>query len=168
MNRWGCIAGIAGVVIGVLVVVVFAQTAFVTPLPAIVEPPSAASPDVMVFVSEQSLSRMASESLPAPTVVDFEADGQMEVVTRTTVQGLEPVVHAGLLLQMQGFELVSQLRWIRFGSLIVPARWLPPEAVSAAGAISDEIEAQIPPGFTLVGFTTAAEGVTLQLEWVGP
>jgi hypothetical protein len=136
-------------------------------IPVSPPPPPIIPADITLFVSEQTVSRFASQTLEKPTVINFEPDGQMLVTTRTALGGFEPVMQVGLLLELQGTEVVSQLYWARLGFLTIPASWLPPEPVRAAALVGQTINDQIPPDFTIVGLTTSADGVTFQLKWVG-
>ncbi len=167
MKEWGCLGSIAGALIGLLIVV-FLLLLFqsVPPPPATIQPATIA-PDITIFLSEQSLSRMASETIKRPTAVNFDVNGQMQVTTQANIFGLKPVVHVGLLLEMQGTEVVSQLRWVRFGFLTVPAGWLPQGVTEMVTVLGQTIKAQTPPDFTLIGLTTTPDGVNFQLKWVG-
>lgn len=166
MNRPAGIGLIAGTVIGFLMLVVIIWSLRSATLPEMTQPPGV-SPDVTVFLSEQSLSRMASDTLEQPVVIDFEANGQLRVSTQTQLRGLEPVVWVMMTLELQGTEIVSQLRWIELGILTIPADWLPANARNATALIGETIKTQTPPDFTITGLTTTSEGVTLQLKWVG-
>jgi hypothetical protein len=166
MRSWGCFGLALGSLIGLLILVfILLLSRPVTPVPA--PPPPIIPADVTLFVSEQTVSRLASQTLQRPTVVDFESNGQMLVTTRTRLGGVEPVMQAGLLLELQGTEVVSELYWARLGFLTIPANWLPPEQVEAAALVGQTINNQIPPDFSLVGLATSADGVTFQLKWVG-
>jgi hypothetical protein len=166
MRGWGYFGFTIGALIGALLVVLF-LLAMRPPAGPTASPPNTISPDVTVFLSEQSLSRMASETLNTPTAIDFDPNGQMRIITRTNLEGLEPVVQTGLLLELQGTELVSRLQWVRLGFLTIPADWLPPEALETTAIIGQTIEDQIPPDFSLVGVSTDQAGVNFQLKWIG-
>lgn len=166
MNRWGCFGLAAGGLAGLLIVSLI--LIFNQPRPFTVGALApAVAPDVTVFLSEQTLSRLASEELQNPTVVDFEPDGLMIVSARAPWRGWEPLVHVGLRLELQGPEVVSELEWLRLGWLNLPAAWLPAEARQATAIIGQELRRQIPPDFTLVGLGTTSDGVQVQLRWVG-
>lgn len=166
MNRPGCLWTAIGAVIGFLILLLALWLTQAATLPA-VEPPAAVAPDIIVFLSEQSLSRMASDRLGRPIVLDFDGNGQMQVTTRAQIRGLEPVVRLMMSISLQGSEVVSQLHGVNIGFLIVPASWLPPEAQAATALIGETIKTQTPPDFTITGLTTTPDGVTIQLKWVG-
>lgn len=165
MNRSGCLWAMVGAVVGFLILLLALRLIQTTTPPA-VEPPAAVAPDVTVFLSEQSLSRMASDRLGQPTVLDFDVNGQMRVTTRTPFRGLEPVVQTVMSIGMQGSEIVSQLHGVEIGFLTIPATWLPEEMQSATTLIGETIKTQTPPDFTITGLTTTPDGVTIQLKWV--
>jgi hypothetical protein len=125
------------------------------------------APDATVFLSERILSQIAAQEVKAPTLIDFEPNGQMRITTRTRLGGLEPVVRLGLLLELQGTEVTSRLHWVQLGFLTLPANWLPPEALETGAIIGQTINEQVPPDFTLIGLTTTTEGVNFQLKWIG-
>lgn len=129
--------------------------------------PPAIAPDITVFISERSLTRIAAETIQRPTAIDFEANGRMTVITRLPFGWLEPVVHFGLFIEMQGTAVVSELEWMQVGFLTIPARFLPQTLIEGSQNIGSIIKQQIPPDFALVGLATSAEGVTFQLKWVG-
>jgi hypothetical protein len=157
--------GLGGLV-GLLLV--FSLLSLIRPVipPAVVQT-NPITPDVTIFVSEQSLSRFASAALKSPVVIDFEPEGQMRVTARTQMAGFEPVVQMGLLLELQGTEVTSRLYWVQLGFLALPASWLPPEVGETAALVGQTINAQMPPEFTLVGLATDSQGITFQLKWVG-
>jgi len=134
--------------------------------PPTVQTPTIA-PDVTVFLSERSLSRLASETLQRPARIDFEADGQIQVSTRLKIGGLNPVVHFGILLEMQGSNVASQIQWVQIGFITIPAQWLPQTMVESSTMIGQIMQDQAPPDFRLVGLNTSPNGVTFQLKWVG-
>lgn len=166
MNRWGCLGLVAGGVVGLIIValiLIFNQprsVSLVPPLPAV-------APDVTVFLSEQTLSRLASEEMQNEIVVDFEPDGLMIIAGRVPWRGWEPLVHVGVRLEMQGPDVASEMEWMRLGWLNLPADWLPADARQATAIIGEELKRQVPPDFTLAGLETTAEGVQVQLRWLG-
>jgi hypothetical protein len=167
MNRWGCFGLLLGTLTGLLVVIlILLLMRPVTPPPAF-QPPAIA-PDVTVFISEESLSRLASRMLNRTLLIDFDTNGQMEVTTRSQLGSLEPVMRLGLQLELQGTEVTSQLRWVQLGFLTIPARWLPQSAAETASLIGQTIKNQTPPNFALVGLETTPEGLNFQLKWVEP
>jgi hypothetical protein len=111
---------------------------------------------------------LASQALNRTAQIDFDTNGQMEVTTRSPVGRIEPVVQVGLQLELQGTEVVSQLRWVQLGFLTIPARWLPQAAFETASLIGQTIKNQTPPDFALVGLETTQEGINFQLKWIGP
>jgi hypothetical protein len=167
MKKWGCLGFTAGSVIGLLVAGLIFLLTQSAPPPPIAGAPPGIPPDVTVFLSERSVSRMAAESLKQPAVVDFDANGQMQVVTRVNIGRFEPVVRVGVLLEMQGTEVVSQLDWVKLGFLTIPAAWLPPRAHDTAALAGQTITHQMPPDFRLVGLTTGPDGLSFRLKWVG-
>jgi hypothetical protein len=166
VRQLGWFGFVLGVLVGLLVVMLCAIALRLAPTPAIVQTPTI-SPDITIFVSERSLSRLASETLQRPTVIDFDPAGQMIVTTRLDLGWLQPVVNFGLALGMQGSQVVSELQWVRVGFLSIPARWLPQVLVEGSTMVGQIIQDQTPVDFVLVGLTTSAEGVTFQLKWVG-
>lgn len=166
MKYLGYFGLILGGLTGLLLVIVAAILLRSVPPPASVQPPPI-SPDITIFLSEQSLSRMASEILERPTVINFDVNGQMQVTTRTKVGWAEPVINMGLLLEMQGTDLVSELDWLRLGFLTIPARWLPQAVGENSAMVGQIIKNQTPPDYILTGLTTSADGVTFQLKWIG-
>lgn len=167
MNRWGCFGLLLGTLAGLLVVMLILLLMRPVVPPPVIQPPAIA-PDVTVFISEQSLSRLASQTLSRSTLIDFDVNGHMEVTTRTPLGRLEPVVKVGLQVELQGTEVVSQLRWVQLGFMTIPARWLPQSVSDMAAMAGDTIKNQTPPNFALVGLETTPEGVNFQLKWVGP
>jgi hypothetical protein len=172
LGQWGCFGLTLGGLIGVLLAILFFVwirhlAAPVAVQPVTVQPVTVASADVNLFLSESLLSRFASESLESATLVEFDSDGQMEVVTRVTRGRLKPVVRLGLSLEIQDTGVASQLQWVQMGFLKFPAGWLP-RGMTNMGALPGEIiTQQVPPGFELVGLTTTPEGIEFQLNWVG-
>jgi hypothetical protein len=166
MNRAGCTGLIVGVVIGLVVIGLFLAGTQPAP-PDDIWPPDGIPPDVTTFVSEQTLSRLATEQLGQAAVLDFEPGGQLWVTTKTPLGGYQPVVQVGLSLRLQGADVVSRLEWIKLAYLTIPANWLPADARALAASIGETIEMQIPPDFTLVGLNTTTNGISLQLKWSG-
>lgn len=163
MSRWGCIGLGAGTLLGVLLLVLLVS-AIRPEMPAITEQPAATAPDLMLFLSEQSVSRFASQALGKPATINFESGGQMILTTSVNIAGLEPVADVGLSLQLQGSTVVSQLHWLQVGFLRLPARWLPSEIVEMGAQVGPQMAVQLPPQFTLVGLTTTGDGLNLQLN----
>lgn len=166
MSRWGCIGLLVGSLLGVLLLILLAfilrpGTPLVTDQPAVV------APDLTLFLSEQSVSRFATQALGRPAAINFEPGGQMTLTTSIYVAGLEPVADVGLSLQRQGSTVVSQLHWLQVGFLRLPARWLPQEIVKLGTQTGERITSQLPPQFTLVGLTTTTDGINLQLDLTG-
>ncbi|GAB4452368.1 MAG: hypothetical protein Kow0031_34800 [Anaerolineae bacterium] len=166
MNRWGCTGFSLGAVIGLLLLGIVVLITRPLPPPAPLTPPTV-PPDATIFVSEQAVSRLASDTLGQPVAVDFEPGGQMQVSLRTVVGRFRPVVRPTILLEMQGADVGSSLLWVRLGFLPIPARWLPQDINQAVGIIGDTIRAQTPPEFVLLGLTTTRDGIEFQLKWVG-
>jgi hypothetical protein len=168
-SPFGCFGLLLGSMLGALLVLFFflllARQASTSPKTQ----PAAAAADTTVFVSERTLNRLASESLRRPLVLDFKLGGYVEVTTQLTeVEGLEPVVHVGLVFERQEATIVSQLRWLRIGFIRIPAAWLPQNIVAAGAIPGEAITQQIPPEFILVGLATTPDGINLQLTWTGP
>ena len=164
--RWGCIGLTVGGIIGLLLLGILVLITRPTPPPAVVLPPTV-PPDATIFVSENMVSHLASESLAQPVLIDFEPNGQMHVSVRTQVGRFEPLVTATILLEMQGADIASDLLWIKIGFLTLPARWLPPDITTAVDIIGQTIQAQTPPDFVLVGLDTTTDGAEFRLKWVG-
>jgi len=166
-NKWGCLGLTVGGAVGLLLAMVILLLLRATPpLPPPLGP-ATIPPDVTIFLSEQSLSRMASDTLKRPAIIDFDPNGQMQVSTTATLGQLEPLIHVGLQLEMQGTEIESRLRWVRLGFLTIPARWLPQTSREAVVILGQAIKNQTPPDFMLVGLETTPEGINFQLKWVG-
>jgi hypothetical protein len=90
------------------------------------------------------------------------------VTTRVPVGSLEPAVRLGLVLDRQESQVVSQLLWAQLAFIKIPVAWLPQD-VSALGRLPGEtLTRQLPPQFTLVGLSTGENGLTVQLNWLGP
>lgn len=166
MKRWGCIGLTFGTVIGLLLLSILVLITRPVPPPAPVSPPTV-PPDATIFVSEQTVSQLATESLGQPVQVDFEPGGQMHISLRAPMRRFQPVVRATILLEMQGADVGSSLLWVQLGFLPIPARWLPQDIAQSVGMIGDTIRAQTPPDFVLLGLTTTASGIEFQLKWVG-
>jgi hypothetical protein len=166
VKEWGCAGLIGGSLVGLLGALLF-LLALRTPPPT--TPPQAPllPPDISIFISEQSLNRLAAEAVEQPLVIDVVEHGQLVVSTPSQVGFLEPVVHVGLGLQMDGREVTSQILWTRLGFVSIPARWLPAQATVPARQLGPTIQSQIPADFQLVGLVTTAEGIEFQLKWVG-
>lgn len=163
MSRWGCIGLLAGALLGVLLLILLVSA--IRPVtPAITEQPAAITPDLTLFLSEQSVSRFASQTFGRPAAINFEPGGQMILTTSIEVAGLQPVADAGLSLQLQGSTVVSQIHWLQVGFLRLPARWLPPEIVELGTQAGPQMTTQLPSQFTLVGLTTTPDGINLQLN----
>lgn len=167
MNRAGWIGLIAGLVIGILLLLILFWSLRTPSLLGESSAAAAVPPDVTIFLSEQSLSRMASDRLDRPVVIDLEENGLMRVNTRTEIQGAEPVVRLAMTIELQGSEVISQLRWVELGFLTIPSDWLPAETQQATALIGQTIKQQTPPDFTITNLSTTAEGIDVQLKWVG-
>ena len=166
MSRSGRMGLIIGLVMGIAALLLGLWLLRATSLPE-VSPPAAVAPDVSLFLSEQSISRLASDTLQQPIVIDFEENGLMQVTTRTEIRGLTPVVKLVMTIEMQGSEIVSQLRWVEMGFLTIPQAWLTPEMQNAAALIGQTINQQTPPDFMITNLSTTPEGVAIQLKWIG-
>lgn len=166
MKGPGCYGLILGGLAGLLGAILLVLLLRPVPPPARVQPPEI-PPDVTLFLSERTLSRMASETLQRPTVVDFEPNGRMKIITPVEVSGLKPLITVGLVVEMQGTAVVSQLDWARVGFLSVPAQWLPQSLAEASSGVGQIIRDQTPPDFVLVGLTTDSDGIIFRLKWTG-
>lgn len=165
MSRWGCIGLLAGSLLGVLLLILLAF--LIRPMtPLVTDQPAVLSPDLTLFLSEQSVSRFAAQALGRPAAINFEPGGQMILTTSIKIAGLEPVADVGLSLQRQGNTVTSQLHWLQVGFLSLPARWLPQEIIELGTQAGPQITAQLPPQFMLVGLTTTTDGINLQLDLV--
>ncbi|RME96922.1 MAG: hypothetical protein D6768_20875 [Chloroflexi bacterium] len=166
MKKWGGLGLITGTAVGLVLLGLLWW--FIQPtLPVTAAQPPAIPPDATIFISERTLSRLASDSLNAPAAIDFSANGQVQVSTRTEVLGLEPVVHVNLYLALEGTTVTSRLQSVRLGFLTIPGDWLPQKAHQMAALVGQAIETQTPPDFSLVGLSTTPGGVTAQLKWTG-
>lgn len=166
MRHLGSFGLILGGLTGLLVVMVLAILLRPIPPPEKIQPPTI-SPDITIFLSEEGLSRRASKILDRPTVIDFDLNGQMQVTTPAKVGWFEPVIHFGLVLEMQGTDVVSELDWFRLAFLTIPARWLPQTLSEGSELVGQIIKNQTPPNFILIGLATTTDGITFQLKWVG-
>ncbi len=166
-QQWLLVGLLFGLSMGLLMAIVLLLifTRPTTPPPA--SPPNGFPADATIFVSEESLGRIASEVVGQPVNVDFEPDGRMFVSTRTSIGPFEPVVKAELLLQMEGTNVASYLRGVKLGFLTIPARWLPENIQQITAVIGESLETQTPPDFTLVGINTTSDGLVFLLTWVG-
>lgn len=167
MRRGSCLALLAGIVVGSLLLGLLVW--WLRPVtPAVPPQPQVATSDITLFFSERTASRLASQALTEPTVIGFAPDGQLLVTTRVDVGGLKPLVDLGLTLERQGPAITTQLHWLQVGWLRVPAHWLPSNLVALGGVPGQAITRQLPPQATLVGLTTSSDGITLRLNWTGP
>ena len=164
--RWGCIGLFLGGIIGVLLLSIVILITRPVPPPTVAVPPSV-PPDATIFVSENMVSRLASETVAQPVLIDFEPNGQMHVSMRAQAGRFRPLIRATILLQMQGSDVTSELLWVKLGFLTLPARWLPQDISTAVGIIGQTIRAQTPPDFVLVGLDTTDNGAEFRLKWVG-
>ncbi len=165
--RIGIFALILGSLLGLLLaLILFILLAWQT-APPIVTQPATRPPDVTLFMSERSLDRLLSEKLERPVGLDFKAGGQVEVITPVEIGGLEPVIHLGLSLEMQGTNLTSRLRWLKIGFIRISAVWLPQELVELGTMPGETIARQMPPEFALAGLETMPEGIEIRLNWLG-
>jgi len=154
---------LVGLLMAMLLVLLLTRPA--PPPPA--SPPNGFPADATIFISEESLSRVATELIGQPVEVDFEPEGRLFVTTRTGIGPFEPVVQAELLLQMEGTTVASYLRAVKLGLLTIPARWLPDDIQQTTAIIGESIKAQTPPDFTLVGVNTTPDGLEFLLTWIG-
>ena len=165
-SRLGCFGLILGGLLGVLVAVIVLLLVSAWAASPILAEPVTSPTDVSLFLSERTLSRIATEELQEPVLVDFEPGGQLQVTTPVDIGGFKPVVQLGLTLESRGPEVVSQLHWLKLGFLNIPADWLPPELVELGALLGEKITEQVPPEFTLVGLTTTAAGLNFHLNWI--
>jgi hypothetical protein len=168
MRRTGVFGILLGSALGLLIAVILLFLVAQQAASPIVEPSILPNADITFFLSERSLSRLASDELQRPVLVDIEPNGQVEITTPAPIGRLEPVVRLGLSLEMRETAVVSQLHWVRVGFLTIPASWLPQNLVELGMRPGNAISRQIPPDFTLVGLTTMADGLNFQLNWNGP
>ncbi len=164
--RVGCFGLVLGSLVGLLLLMLtlllLARQAVSPLIPQTTHP----APDASLFLSEQSLSRLASKNTGHPTRLDFQPDGQLKVTTQVEVAGFEPVVRLGLSLEMQDGRAVSQLHWAKIGFIKLSADWLPADIVNMGTIPGQIITGQIPPEFILVGLETGPEGIGFQLNGV--
>ena len=167
MRRIGFLGLLVGSLLGLLLALVFLFLLARQAASSVGVQAAAPTSDVALFLSARSLSRLASEEMARPLVLVFKPGGRVEITTRVEIGGLEPVVHLGLLLEMQGTQVVSRLQWLKFGFVALPAAWLPPEVVELGARPGQTISAQMPPDFTLAGLETTPDGIELRLNWIG-
>lgn len=167
MNRWGCLGLLIGGLSGLGLVVILLWTIQPAPLSPS-RPPAGLPADVSVFLSEHSLSRIASQRAGRPVELDFAPGGQMQISTQVELNRFQPVLQADLLLEMQGTEIVSPLRAVRMNFLTIPADWLPSRVATTTAFIGQAMQQQTPPGFVVVGLETTANGISFDLKWIGP
>jgi hypothetical protein len=91
----------------------------------------------------------------------------MKIITPVEISGLKPLITVGLVVEMQGTAVVSQLDWAQVGFLSVPAQWLPQSLAEASSGVGQIIRDQTPPDFVLVGLTTDSDGIIFRLKWAG-
>ena len=164
-GRMGCLGLILGSLLGLLAAVTFFLLTSASATSPILAQPVTPPTDVSLFLSEQTLSRFASETLLEPVRLDFEPGGQLQVTAPVELGGLKPVVQVGLTLESQGPAVVSQLHWARVGFFRVPAKWLPPAVVELGPQLGQTITQQIPADFSLVSLTTSSDGLTFHLNY---
>jgi hypothetical protein len=163
MSRWGCTGLFVGSLLGVLILILL--VVMIQPAtPSVAVQPAAVAPDLSLFLSERGVSRFAGQALGKPAAINFEPQGQMILTTSVDIAGLEPVANLGLSLERQGNVVVSRLHWLQVGFLRLPARWLPQEVIELGTGPGEQITSKLPPQFTLVGLTTTADGISLQLN----
>ncbi len=167
MMRIGIFGLILGSLLGLLLaLILFILLARQAASPTVVQP-ATRPPDVTLFLSERSLGRLVSEKLARPVGLDFKVGGQVEVITPVEIGGLEPVIHLGLSLEIQGTDLASRLRWLKIGFIKISAAWLPQKLVELGTVPGKTIAQQMPPEFALAGLETTPEGVEVRLNWLG-
>ncbi len=166
-QQWVLVGLLFGLSIGLLMAMVLLLLLTRPAPPPLASPPNGFPADATIFVSEESLSRIASQVIGQPVKVDFEPNGRVFVSTRTGIGPFEPVVKVELLLQMEGTNVASYLRAVKVGFLTIPARWLPDDIQQTTAIIGESIKAQTPPDFTLVGVNTTSDGLVFLLTWVG-
>lgn len=167
MRTAGCFGLMAGTLAGLLLVMVLILLLRSAPPPPVIPQAPTVAPDITIFMSERSLSRIASEAVGRPVAVDFDTNGHMQITTQTHVGPFEPVIHIGVVLGMEGAELTSRLRWLKLGFLTIPARWLPQEITDTVTSVGQAIQNQAPPDFILLELTTTPAGIEFGLKWVG-
>ena len=165
-SRLGCGGLVLGSLLGLLLAVILLLLLAGRAASPILAEPVLPPTDVSLFLSERTLSRVATQTLAEPVQLDFRPGGQVEVTMPVKMGWVRPVVRLGLTLESRGPEVVSQLHWLKVGFLIIPARWLPPELLELAPLLGDKITGEVPPEFTLVGLTTTATGLNFHLNRV--
>jgi hypothetical protein len=168
MSRWGCSGLLLGTLLGLLLLIGLVRAFRPEISPASTVVPAPIAPDLALFLSEQSISQFAAQTLGKPTLVNFEPEGQVLLTTPVNIAGLEPVADMGLSLEVRDNRIVSQLHWLQVGLLRLPVEWLPQEIADLGAQPGEQITRQLPAQFTIIGLTTTAEGITLQLTWAGP
>jgi hypothetical protein len=153
---------------GLLLVVLFLLWLQRSPSQWVPPQPPAPGADVTLFLSERALSRAASAALGRPAVIDAGPEGQLLVTTRVPFGSLEPAVRLGLALDRQESQVVSQLLWAQLAFIRIPVAWLPANVAAMGRLPGETLTRQLPPQFTLVGVTTGENGLTVQLNWLGP
>ena len=166
-QQWTLVGLLFGLSMGLLMAMLLALLLTRPALPPPGSPPNGFPADATIFISEESLSRFASELIGRPVEIDFEPAGRVFVTAHTSMGSFEPVVQAELLLQMEGTSVASYLRAVKLGFLTIPARWLPDDIQQTAAIIGQSIKAQTPPDFTLVGINTTPDGLVFMLTWIG-
>lgn len=161
----GCFGLILGSLQGMLVATILLLILGQQAVSPVIAEPVVPLTDATVFLSERSISRLASENLQKPTLVTFQPGGQLEVTTPVEIGGREITARLGLTLEKRGPDVISQLHWARFGFLKIPAGWLPAEVVALGGLVGETISQQIPPELSLTGLVTTADGLTFHLTW---
>jgi hypothetical protein len=166
VNRWGCAGLMVGGGIGFLLITIFILLS--RPALSVITPPARTiPPDATLFASSRVLSRLATDSLQQPALIEFTPTGDMRITTTTPVGPFDPVVTGQIQLQMQGANVVSYLQWVKVGFLYFPGQLLPASGQEAAALLGQTIQAQTPPDFVLVGIDTTPEGLEFKLKWVG-
>lgn len=167
MRRGGCAGCLTGGLLGLLLL--GGLLVWLRPVtPAVPAPPQPPTSDISLFLSERTASRLASQALAEPTVVEFEPEGRLLVTTRVASGGVKLVVNLGLTLQQQGAAITTQLHWLQVGWIRIPAGWLPPDLAALGGVPGQTITRQLPLQASLAGLTTTSDGITLHLNWLGP
>lgn len=164
-SQLGCFGLILGGLLGLLLAVIFLLLLAAWADSPLLAQPVTAPAEVSLFLSEQTVSRLAAQTLEQPVLVDFEPGGRVAVTMPVEIGGLKPVVQLGLTLESRGAAVVSQLHWLKIGFLKIPAGGLPPELADLGARIGQAITRQLPPGFSLVGLTTTADGLTFHLNY---
>ena len=168
MSRWGCSGLLLGTLLGLLLLIGLMRALRPDMPPAHPIAPALITPDLALFLSEQSVSQFASQALGTAALINFEPDGQLLLTTSVNLAGLQPVAELGLSLELRDNRVVSQLHWLQMGWLRLPVEWLPQELAELGSQPGEQITNQLPAQFTLTGLTTTADGINLQLLWAGP